>query len=86
MSSKKVNKREKTKRKIISGSGHQIHYTNRRIESKRQTINLCNCVIKCVNLFTENQLKEKNNFKSILCIESIKINVQFNSVFEEIKV
>jgi hypothetical protein len=87
MSSKKVNKREKTKRKIISGSGHQTHYTNRRIEPKRQTINLCNCAIKCVN-----QLKQKNNFKSILCIEStriyiyIKINVQFNSVFEEIKV
>jgi len=41
MSSKKVNKREKTKRKIISESGHQTHYKNRRIEPKRQTINLC---------------------------------------------
>jgi hypothetical protein len=35
MSSKKWIKKE-TKRKIISGSGHQTHYTNRRIEPKRQ--------------------------------------------------
>ncbi len=46
MSSKKVSKKEETKRKIISGSGHQTHYTNIRIEPKRQTINLCNCAIK----------------------------------------
>jgi hypothetical protein len=59
MSSKKVNKKkEETKRKIISGSGHQTHYTNRRIEPKRQTINSCNCAIKYVNLFTQNQLKQ----------------------------
>jgi hypothetical protein len=43
MSSKKVSKKEETKRKIISGSRHQTHYTNKRIEPKRQTINLCNC-------------------------------------------
>jgi uncharacterized protein YueI len=58
MSSNKVNKKEETKRNIISGSERQTHYTNRRIEPKRQKINLCNCAIKCVNLFTENQLKE----------------------------
>jgi hypothetical protein len=42
MYSNKVNKKEETKRKIISESGRQTH-ANSKIDPKRQTINLCNC-------------------------------------------
>jgi hypothetical protein len=65
MSSKKVSKKEETKLKIISGSGHQTHYTNSRIEPKRYAINLCNCAIKCVN-FIQNQLIAQNSKRTKL--------------------
>ncbi len=53
-SNKKVYKREIIKNKILSGSGHKTHYTNKDIEPRRQSTNvLCNCDIKCANLFSE---------------------------------
>jgi hypothetical protein len=58
-SNKKVYKREIIKNKILSGSGHKTHYTNKDIEPRRQSTNvLCNCDIKCANLFSENQKQE----------------------------
>jgi hypothetical protein len=62
MNSKKFNKRELIKNKIIKGSGRQTHYNEKYIEPKTQKINtLCNCEIKCANLFTEFELKDVFN-------------------------
>jgi hypothetical protein len=62
-------KRESTKNKIvsISGSGHEIRYSKKFIEQRKQSINTsCNCSIKCMNLFTESQLQDIfNRFNSI---------------------
>jgi hypothetical protein len=62
MNSKKFNKRELIKNKIIKESGQQTHYSGKYIEPKTQKMNtLCNCEIKCANLFTELQLKDAFN-------------------------
>jgi hypothetical protein len=66
---KKLYKREITKNKILSGSGHKTHYTNRDIDPRTQSTNfLCNCGIRCANLFSENQkqeiFKKYNSLKS----------------------
>jgi hypothetical protein len=50
-------KRESTKNKIISGSGHERHYSKKLIERKQSINTSCNCDIKCMNLFTESQLQ-----------------------------
>ncbi len=53
-------KRESTKNKILSGSGHETHYSKKFIEQRKQSINTsCNCGIKRMNLLTENQFKHK---------------------------
>jgi hypothetical protein len=62
MISKKVYKKELIKNKILKGSGHQTHNSEKYIESKKQRIDiLCNFEIKCENLFTEIQLRDVFN-------------------------
>ena len=52
-------KRESAKNKILSGSGHETHYSKKFIEQRKHSINIwCNCDIKCMNLFTESQLQD----------------------------
>jgi hypothetical protein len=64
---KNKSKRESTKNKILSGSGHETHYSKKFIEQRKQSINTsCNCGIKWMNLFTENQLQDIfNRFNSM---------------------
>ena len=56
---RKVYEREKTKIKILKGSGHKAYNSNKYIEPRSQSIDIqCNCEIKCSNLFSVNQKQE----------------------------
>ncbi len=69
-------KRESTKNKILSDSGHETHYSKKFIEQRKQSINTsCNCCIKCMNLFTESQLQDIFNR-----FNSIKMNYEKNII------
>ena len=69
ISNKQNYKCERTKCKIISGSGHQTHCSNKYIEPSKQLIDIsCNCEVKCASLFTNKQklqvFKQYNSLKT----------------------